>query len=116
WNSNKTRFYTDSGTTERGYVGTGVNNDFTLVSKTPAAWLRIGSNGGEIGFYPDGQAENGGANPVAFVDVNGFNGDGSHLTNVSGANLQAGSIDSTKLAASAVNTTAIAVGAVQTAK
>jgi len=57
WGNNKTNFYTDQGTTLKGFVGQGVNLDMSLISKTSGDWLRLGANNGVIAFWANGNAD-----------------------------------------------------------
>ena len=56
WAANRASFYTDQGSTLRGYVGPGRNTDLTLISKSPN-WLRIGANNSLISFWANGGAD-----------------------------------------------------------
>ncbi|MCB4757638.1 MAG: hypothetical protein LHV69_11520, partial [Elusimicrobia bacterium] len=51
---------TDSAFSQRGFIGKGLNDDFSIVSKNSTAWLRLGcGTSGAITFFTDGTAETG---------------------------------------------------------
>jgi hypothetical protein len=51
WNAARHFYYTDAGSTLKGYTGPGLNSDFSLISKRSGDWLRIGANGANIAFW-----------------------------------------------------------------
>lgn len=55
YNENIINFYTDTGTTKRGFMGAGRNNNLSIVSKQNT-YLRIGSVG-DVAMWANGNAE-----------------------------------------------------------
>jgi len=71
WNGNSIDFYTNSGTTHKGFVGqTSATSDMMIASETNGNWMRIGANHGLIAFFPDSTV-NGGLNPAMVVTGSG---------------------------------------------
>jgi hypothetical protein len=57
WGRNQADFYTDQGSTLRGYVGQGLAADLSLIGKSSGDWLRLGANNGNIAFWANGNAD-----------------------------------------------------------
>jgi hypothetical protein len=57
WGRNQAYFYTDQGTTLRGYIGQGLAGDLSLVAKSPGDWLRLGANNANIAFWTNGNGD-----------------------------------------------------------
>ena len=71
WNSNELKFYTDAGSTLKGFIGNYTSgSDFSIASTVSGTWLRIGSNAATIAFFPDNTI-NGGASPLVSISAAG---------------------------------------------
>jgi outer membrane murein-binding lipoprotein Lpp len=74
WNNNQINFYTDGGSSQRGYVGNSpTQNDMQIASTLSGAWMRIGANGANIAFFPDGTISSG-SSPKVVISSAGFIG------------------------------------------
>ena len=68
WNNNKVNFYADNGITQKGFVGNYASgSDFSIASTGGTNWMRIGSNNGDIAFFPDNTAAGGLSPNVVFT-------------------------------------------------
>ena len=68
WNNNKVNFYADNGITQKGFVGNYASgSDFSIASTGGTNWMRIGSNNGDIAFFPDNTAAGGLSPKVVFT-------------------------------------------------
>ncbi|MCW3124594.1 MAG: hypothetical protein JWO03_252, partial [Bacteroidetes bacterium] len=76
WNSNQVNFYTDAGTTQKGFLGMQSGSDMMLASSTASNWMRIGANNGSIAFFPDNTITSG-ANPKVVIASSGNVGIGT---------------------------------------
>lgn len=72
WSATKHNFYTDSGSTLKGYIGPGRSNDLTIKSSTSGNWLRLGSSTGtsRVAFWMNGNVE-ADDSPQAYFDNTG---------------------------------------------
>ena len=71
WNSNELKFYTDAGSTLKGFIGNYTSgSDFSIASTVSGTQLRIGSNAATIAFFPDNTI-NGGASPLVSISAAG---------------------------------------------
>lgn len=72
YGANQINFYTDSGSTLRGYVGCGRNNDFTVKAPSVYTWFRIGSNNGPIQFWMNNNVDVNDAPQISFSTLGGI--------------------------------------------
>jgi hypothetical protein len=78
WNNNQFNFYSDGGTTQKGFVGEyGASSDFSLAATTNGNWMRIGSNNANIAFFPDNTITSGTNLPKVVISAAGSVGIGT---------------------------------------
>lgn len=75
WNNNLINFYTDNGSSQKGFVGmySSGGSDFSLASTGMGNWLRLGANNSNIAFFPDNTLTTG-SNPKVVITAAGFVG------------------------------------------
>jgi endosialidase-like protein len=71
YNATRHFFYTDAGSTLKGFLGPGLNSDLSLISKRSGDWLRLGANGANVGFWVNGGADSDN-NPQMVLTPNGL--------------------------------------------
>jgi hypothetical protein len=76
YNNNQLNFYTDAGTTQKGFIGLQSGTDMLLAATTSGNWLRLGANNANIAFFPDNTITSG-SSPKVVISSAGYIGVGT---------------------------------------